>query len=58
MLFKGNVRFNAITFENIDNETLPHSYINFSKSTFESDFEMHDVTLPTHCWFEACILNK
>lgn len=56
--FKGNVRFNAITFENIDNEILPHSYINFSKSTFESDFEMHDVTLPTHCWFETCIFKQ
>lgn len=57
-LFKDDVRFNAVTFKNIDNNVLSHSYIDFSKSIFESDFEVHNVIFPTHCWFESCIFKQ
>lgn len=58
-LFKDKARFNNVTFRNIEDwKELTYSYIKFSESTFESDFEMHNVTLPTHCWFETCVFKQ
>ena len=58
-LFKDEVNFNNITIREIATfEKSSHSYIDFSHSVFEADFDMSNVNLSTNCWFEECYFKQ